>query len=207
MARRTKEEAQATRSHLLDTAERLFEQRGVSGTSLHEIAKAAGLTRGAIYWHFTDKADLFNAMMERATLPLEEAGNVCGFDNPEMTLTLTQMRAGFRNALKRIVADPQMRRVFEIASHKVEYVAEMHAVRDRHLNVRNACVADVERVLKAALRRGELAPRMPARAAAIGVHALLDGLIHNWMLEPADFDLVKVGMQALDAYFAGLAPA
>jgi TetR/AcrR family transcriptional regulator, acrAB operon repressor len=205
MARRTKEEAQATRSLLLDTAERLFEQRGVSGTSLHEIAKAAGLTRGAIYWHFTDKADLFNAMMERATLPLEEAGNVCGFDSPEMTLT--QMRAGFRNVLKRIVADPQMRRVFEIASHKVEYVAEMRAVRERHLNVRNACVADVERVLKAALQRGELAPRTPARTAAIGVHALLDGLIHNWMLEPADFDLVKVGMQALDAYFAGLAPA
>ena len=41
MARRTKEEALATRSHILDTAERVFEERGVSGTSLNEIAKAA----------------------------------------------------------------------------------------------------------------------------------------------------------------------
>ena len=63
MARRTKQEAQATRSHILDTAELVFEQRGVSGTSLGEIAKAAGLTRGAIYWHFKDKADLFNACL------------------------------------------------------------------------------------------------------------------------------------------------
>ena len=203
MVRRTKEEAQATRSHILDTAERVFERRGVSGTSLHEIAKAAGLTRGAIYWHFADKADLFNAMMERATMPLEEARGMRGFDAAE--LSLAQMRNGFRNVLKRIVADPQMRRVFEIAIHKVEYVDEMRAVRERHLRVRSDCLADVERTLKAAVRRGELAQRMPARAAAIGLHALLDGLIQNWMLDPTGFDLVKVGPQALDAYLAGLA--
>jgi TetR/AcrR family transcriptional regulator, acrAB operon repressor len=201
MARRTKEEAQATRSHILDTAELVFEQRGVSGTSLHEIAKAAGLTRGAIYWHFEDKADLFNAMMGRATMPLEE-GDVCGFDGADKTLA--DMRRGFREVLERIVADPQMRRVFEIATHKVEYVGEMLAVRERHLSVRKECLVDVERALKAAIRRGELARRMPARAAAIGLHALLDGLIQNWMLDPRGFDLVKVGAQALDAYLAGL---
>jgi TetR/AcrR family transcriptional regulator, acrAB operon repressor len=202
MARRTKEAAQATRSHILDTAELVFEQRGVSGTSLHEIAKAAGLTRGAIYWHFEDKADLFNAMMERATMPLEEGG-VCGFDGADKTIA--DMRRGFREVLKRIVADPQMRRVFEIATHKVEYVDEMLAVRERHLSVRNECLADVERALRAAIRRGELARRMPTRAAAIGLHALLDGLIKNWMLDPSGFDLVKVGARALDAYLAGLA--
>ena len=203
MARRTKEEAQATRSHILDTAELVFEQHGVSGTSLHEIAKAAGLTRGAIYWHFTDKADLFNAMIERATMPLEEIGSVCGFGG--IDVSLAQMRDGFRDVLKRIVTDPQMRRVFAIAIHKVEYVDEMRAVRERHLQVRSDCLVDVERTLKAAFKRGELSRRMPARAAAIGLHALLDGLIQNWMLDPAGFDLVKVGPQALDAYLAGLA--
>ncbi|MEP6873525.1 MAG: TetR family transcriptional regulator [Burkholderiales bacterium] len=202
MARRTKEEAQATRSLILDTAELVFEQRGVSGTSLHEIAKAAGLTRGAIYWHFKDKADLFNAMMERATMPLEESG-VCGFGTADETLA--GMRRGLREVLKRIVADPKMRRVFEIATHKVEYVGELLAVRERHLSVRDECLVDVERVLKAATQRGELARRIPARAAAIGLHALLDGLIRNWMLDPSGFDLVKVGVQALDAYLAGLA--
>jgi TetR/AcrR family acrAB operon transcriptional repressor len=204
MARHTKLEAQATRSHILDTAELVFEQHGVSGTSLHEIAKAAGLTRGAIYWHFKDKADLFNAMMERATLPLEETDSVCGFKEAE--LTVAQMRDGFVTVLKRVVGDPQMRRVFEIATHKVEYVGEMLAVRERHMGVRDGCLADIERALKLALRRGELQRRMPARAAAIGLHALLDGLIQNWMLDPTAFDLVRVGRQALDAYLASMAP-
>ena len=202
MARRTKQEAQATRSHILDTAELVFEQRGVSGTSLHEIAKAAGVTRGAIYWHFEDKADLFNAMMERATMPLEEGG-VCGFEKND--LTLAQMRDGFVAVLRQVVADPQMKRVFGIATHKVEYIGEMDAVRERHLSIRNGCLADVERTLRQAMKRGELSRRMPARAAAVGLHALLDGLLQNWMLDPTGFNLVKVGTQVLDAYLAGLA--
>ena len=76
MARRTKADAQATRSALLDAAEQLFQTHGVSRTSLNHIAVAAGTTRGAIYWHFKDKADLFNAMMDRVTLPLEQTLNV-----------------------------------------------------------------------------------------------------------------------------------
>ncbi|MEO8058803.1 MAG: TetR family transcriptional regulator [Burkholderiales bacterium] len=203
MARRTKQEAQATRSHILDTAELVFEQRGVSGTSLHEIAKAAGVTRGAIYWHFKDKADLFNAMMERATMPLEEGGGVCGFEHSE--LSLAQMRDGFVAVLRQVVADPQMKRVFGIATHKVEYIGEMDAVRERHLGIRNACLADVERTLKQSMKRGEISRRIPARAAAVGLHALLDGLLQNWMLDPNGFNLVKVGTQVLDTYFAGMA--
>ena len=204
MARRTKDEAQATRSHILDTAERVFDRHGVSGTSLHEIAKAAGLTRGAIYWHFDDKADLFNAMMERATMPLEEIGRLRSAGGT--AATMRELRDGFVNVLKRVVADVQMTRVFGIATHKVEYSGEMAAVRERHLRVRNECLADLERTLKAAVRRGELPSRraLPARAAAVGLHALLDGLLQNWMLDPGGFDLVRVGSRALDAYLGGL---
>ena len=203
MVRRTKQEAQATRSHILDTAELVFEQRGVSGTSLHEIAKAAGVTRGAIYWHFEDKADLFNAMMERATMPLEEGGGVRGFEKSDQTLA--QMRDGLVAVLRQVVTDPQMKRVFGIATHKVEYIGEMEAVRERHLSIRNGCLADVERTLKQAMKHGEISRRMPARAAAVGLHALLDGLLQNWMLDPTGFNLVKVGTQVLNTYFAGLA--
>ena len=47
MARRTKEEAQATRVQILDAAERVFHAQGVSRASLAEVAKAAGVSRGA----------------------------------------------------------------------------------------------------------------------------------------------------------------
>jgi len=62
MARKTKLEALETRERLLDAGEVVFRQRGVTRTSLAEIAAAAGVTRGAVYWHFKDKAALFHAM-------------------------------------------------------------------------------------------------------------------------------------------------
>lgn len=202
MARRTKEEAQATRNHILDTAELVFEQRGVSHTTLQDIAAAAGVTRGAIYWHFRDKAEVFNAMMERVTLPMEEA--VHRSADPTLAEPLAQVRSSFIDALRKTVNDPQARRVFGIATHKVEYVGELQAVRERHLNVRNECLARVEQGLRLAARRGQLSRKIPARSAALGLHALIDGLIQNWMLDPQAFDLAKVGRQVLDAYLDSL---
>ena len=203
MARRTKEEAQATRNLILDTAEVVFHERGVSRSSLNDIAQAAGLTRGAIYWHFQDKADLFNAMMVRVTLPLEDTARRS--DDPALDDPLAYMRDNFTRALRLTVNDPQVRRVFEIATHKVEYVGELQAVRDRHLATRDECLLHGQRGITLAMRRGLLPRRIPARAAALGLHALIDGLIQNWMLDPEAFDLVKVGRQVLDTYLAGLA--
>ena len=204
MARRTKEEAQATRDHLLDTAELVFLQRGVSRTSLNELAAAAGVSRGAIYWHFQDKADLFNAMMERVTLPLEEA--ISRTADPATTDPLAEVRRNLMDALRLTATDPQVRRVFEIATHKVEYVDELSGVRDRHLGMRDQCLVQVQQALSRAMRRGQIGRQVPARSAAIGLHALIDGLIQNWLLDQTAFDLVKVGKQVIDAYLAGLAP-
>lgn len=202
MVRRTKEEAQATRNRILDTAEMVFQQHGVSHTTLQEIAAEAGVTRGAIYWHFRDKAELFNAMIQRVTLPLEQDAKAS--DDSLLHEPLEHVRRNFTAALHKTVSDPQVRRVFEIATHKVEYVGELQAVRDRHLATRNDCLAHVERGLKLAAKRGQLTRKIPARSAALGLHALIDGLIQNWMLDPDAFDLVKVGRQVLDAYLDSL---
>ena len=204
MVRRTKADALATRNSLLDAAEHLFQARGVSRTSLNDIATAAGTTRGAIYWHFKDKADLFNAMMERVTLPLEgtlaSTARTAGITaNP-----LLSLRDSMMNALSQTATDEQTRRVFEVATHKVEYVTEMQAVRDRHLQVRNECMAMTEEALREAVRREDLQLTMPVATAALGLHVIIDGLIQNWLLDPEAFDLVKSGRHTMDAFLLGL---
>lgn len=201
MVRRTKEEALATRHRLLDAAEHVFQARGVSRTTLGDIAKAAGTTRGAVYWHFKDKADLFNAMMERVTLPMEQS--VCRIDLGEQD-PIEDIRHSMREALRQVVEDPQVRRVFDIATHKVEYVDEMNAVRARHLSARNECQGHLSRGLREAARRRGIRLPVPAATAAHGLHALVDGLIQNWLLEPGAFDLVSTGMRTLDIFLEGL---
>ena len=202
MARRTKEDALTTRHHLLDAAEVLFQLRGVSRTSLNDIAKQAGASRGAIYWHFQDKADLFNAMMERVTLPLEQA-----FENIGLALEsppLEQIRRAMHQALHRIATDDQTRRVLEVATQKVEYIDELKAVRSRHIRVRSEFLAHVEQGLNRSAESQALSLPVPPAIAAQGLHALVDGLIQNWLLDPHAFDLIDEGHKVVNVYLTGL---
>ncbi len=208
MARRTKEDTLATRNKLLDSAEYLFQSKGVSRTSLQDIARRAGATRGAVYWHFTDKADLFNAMIERVTLPLEAAffdeAALCPNSSSDDVDALLNIRRATIEALGRIVNDAQTRRVFEVATQKVEYVNELHTVRLRHLAIRQSFVSRFEQSIENAAQRDSVLLPMPAALAARGFHALIDGLIQNWLLDQNAFDLLDVGQRAMNIYLKGL---
>ncbi len=202
MVRRTKEEAQATRERLLDAAEMLFQAQGVSRTTLQQIAQAADATRGAVYWHFKDKADLFNAMMDRVTLPLEAANRAdiaAAGDRP-----LAAMERSLLDALRVIVTDPQVRRVFDIATRKVEYTDEMESVRRRHLASRQAFLTGFEQALRDAARIDGRKLPIPVGTAALGLHGLVAGLIEDWLLDPAAFDLVTAGKRVFHVYLSGL---
>lgn len=200
--RRTKEDALLTREKLLDAAERLFAEHGVSHTSLQDIAAAAGLTRGAVYWHFKDKGDVFNAMMDRAVLPMEEA-------LAELTVSpgedpLEQVRHALIGALKLIAEDERTRRVFDIATRKAEFVDELSSVRERHLAVHLRCRKHIEGAVRLAQSRQLIGPKPSARCVAVSLTATVHGLIDLWMLDPTLFPLVKAGRQAFDLYLAGL---
>ncbi len=202
MARCTKEEALVTRHRLLDAAELVFSDKGVSRTSLHDIAEAAGVSRGAIYWHFKNKADLFNAMMERTTLPLEDSLHQIGHDSESDPLH--ELQRAILDAMRKIATDERTRRVFEVAILKVEYVEELQAVKARHLQCYVEGVGQMERSLReAALRRAQPLQVSPSMAAQ-GLHALVVGLIHTWLLAPEAFELVPVADMAVSTFLAGL---
>ncbi|MEY4592741.1 MAG: hypothetical protein RIR18_1636, partial [Pseudomonadota bacterium] len=76
MVRKTKEEAEKTRQQIIAAARNVFHEHGVSNASLSQVAVAAGVTRGAVYWHFEDKAALFYALHQETFQPLLERGDV-----------------------------------------------------------------------------------------------------------------------------------
>ena len=202
MARRTKEDAIATRNSLIDAAEGVFCEKGVARASLSDIAQAAGATRGGIYWHFKDKVDLFGAMMDRVTLPLEQ-----GFGALEESTCpdpVERLRAVLALVLHGVASDERTRRVFEIALYKVEYVGELIGVRDRHIAASDGFTNQLARDFELAARAQCVVLPMTPVEAAVGLHALFDGLIRNWILGGGAFDLERVGRVGTDAFLVGL---
>ena len=202
MARRTKQDADATRSRLLDAAELVFYEKGVSRASLNDIACAAGLTRGAIYWHFKDKGDLFNAMMDRVTSPLQEAS--CESSAMGCVSPLQRLRERVELVQRSIATDERMWRVFEIALFRVEYVDEMAVARDRHIEGCTTFQAKLELDLQAAAAHEGVTLAQGSLAAVIGLRAVFEGLMHSWLLNKDQFDLVAVSRVAVDTYLNGL---
>ncbi|BAU72964.1 Transcription repressor of multidrug efflux pump acrAB operon, TetR (AcrR) family [Metapseudomonas furukawaii] len=172
---------------ILDATERVFHEKGVSRASLAEIATAAGVSRGAIYWHFENKTDLFQAMLERIRLPLEELARASEReDEPD---PLGRMHQLLVRLLKRVELDPQSRRIHEILRYKVEYTEELG---DLHRRMREQSIECDQRIAKAlsnAVSRGQLPAGLDCRLAAVSVHAYMEGIQTNWLLAPDGYSL------------------
>jgi AcrR family transcriptional regulator len=102
------ERSQATRGALVEAARRLFAERGFSGVGTEEIVRAAGVTRGALYHHFADKRELFEAVYEQLEEELTEriaTGALEAADSP-----LAAMRAGAQMFLE-ACTEPEAQRI------------------------------------------------------------------------------------------------
>ena len=97
-----------------------------------------------------------------------------------------------------------MRRVFEIATLKVEYAGDLQVLRERRVTAREACMDDLERLFGLAAAQGQIGRRLTPRVAARGLIAMVDGLMINWLLDPQAYDLQEVGGQMMDTYLQGL---
>ena len=202
MVRRTKEDAQETRNRILDTAVEVFNRQGVAETSLNDIAREAGVTRGAIYWHFANKVAMFDAMIERLLCPLL-------FNSADRDARLEADPLGFiRSAadefIGKMLSDTSFRRVFEIFWHKCEYIGEMAALRDSHLEEGENHIDLIQRAFALAQEQGQMDRRLTPHQATIGFIGLVDGLLFNWTRKPGMFPLASYAPGILDAWFAGL---
>ena len=204
MARRTKEEALETREQLLDAAERVFLERGVGHASLAEVADAAGVTRGAVYHHFDSKAALFEAMVERAEMPIDAAfeSAAASDDDP-----LDSLGKRALNALLQLASSSRVRRVFEVVFLRCEYTDELATVEQRHLREREQCLYLCGSLLDKAVELGQLPRDTDTRMASHLLYALIGGLMRDWVQAPKSFDLKAAAPQLIDLFMAGLRAA
>ncbi|AVF35550.1 multidrug efflux transporter transcriptional repressor AcrR [Rahnella sikkimica] len=198
MARKTKSQALETRQHILDAAVREFSARGVSSTSLTDIANAAGVTRGAIYWHFRNKVELFNAIWEayESQIKVLELEYQTKFPNNPLRI----LREILIYILVATVTDPQRKSLMEIIFHKCEFVGEMTSVHEARKSLYIEGYGKIERILERCIKEKQLPAVLDTRQAAVILRAYLTGLMENWLFIPESFDLQKNAERFVDTY-------
>lgn len=189
MARKTKQQALVTRQHILDVALRLFSQQGVSSTSLVEIAKAAGVTRGAIYWHFKNKSDLFSEIWELSESNIGELEIEYQAKFPDDPLSV--LREILVYLLEATVTEERRRLLMEIIFHKCEFVGEMVVVQQAQRSLCLESYDRIEQTLMHCINSQMLPENLNTRRAAILMRSYISGIMENWLFAPKSFDLKK----------------
>lgn len=202
MARKTREGAAATREALLDAAESVFRVKGVANATLADVAQAAGLTRGAVYWHFRDKGEMLAAMCERASLPMEAMIACCG-SNLKLT-PLAILRNNAVQGLTRLARDSRTQAVFDVVSNNCEATDELAPLNDRRRLNDEGCRQHVLGLLGRAVDEGALPPDTDLAMAAEICKAFMLGVMHAWVQNPQAYDLERSAHQMIDTLLAGL---
>ncbi|OHX12342.1 TetR family transcriptional regulator [Chromobacterium sphagni] len=181
MVRKTREEAEQTRQQLLDAAEQLFSEHGVSRTSLAEIATAAGLTRGAVYWHFQNKLDLYRAMMDRVSAPFDELR-----EQLLQSAGADPARALWDHSHKLLVLvaeNAQVRRILLILFMRSEHVGELAPIHDECVAHMHEARGLLGQVVMAAMDRGQALPGIDPDDVAVVLQSLHEGLMSRLLVE------------------------
>lgn len=200
MVRRTKEESEQTRQALLDAAEHVFMDKGVAAASLEDIARHAGLTRGAIYWHFKNKSALFDAMHERVKLPMDEMLDRAIIDNDP----LNALKDLCIFALQNMVREERVKRVYTILMFKCEQACTNVSNQTRQKRKREEIIGRSTKIFTSARNKNMLRNDISPNAAAITLHAYMAGIMADYLSYPSGYDLMSMAPVMLDVFFKGL---
>ncbi len=208
MGRRSKQDASATREQLLDAAEQLFIQNGLERTSLQQIACAAGLTRGAVYWHFADKLALVEALLARVDAPLRQAlaaaaQQIAGVAADRAADPLSALRRLALAPFELIDRDASAKRVFTIMLHCGEFVGELAPLARYHQRNWEDWTGNMARLFEAAQAGRMLAEGTVAADCALALLSLVDGLLRRRTLRDGQAPTPQAVAAAIDALIEG----
>ncbi|AOF89072.1 TetR family transcriptional regulator [Sinorhizobium sp. RAC02] len=197
--RRTKAEAKETRQQILLAAEKVFYEKGVAHASMEDVARAAGVTRGAIYWHFANRADLVLELYNSLPMPQEELiARELEAENADVFGVLE--RVG-REWLEMLATDEHRQRILSILL-RCDNTGEFAVISERQNDIDDEHMQALEAAFLKAQGQGKLGGAWTPRSAASTLRWVIKGLCSEWLLFGRRFDIASEGKDALHRLFA-----
>ncbi|WP_022728006.1 TetR family transcriptional regulator [Fodinicurvata sediminis] len=200
MARRTKEEAEETRQKIISAAENVFYERGVAHTTLDMIAREAGVTRGAIYWHFKNKLHLFTEMHERVNLPMREMFfRVIQEGNREDNLY--ELENFCIESLTSVHEDERLRKVYTVILLKCEKSSSMEALSERNRQTRQELTTALTSFFDRLLAQGQIRSSVSGSILALAFHSYMIGIFTDYLSAPESYSMPEDARALMRVFF------
>jgi AcrR family transcriptional regulator len=199
--KRTKEEAAVTRVAVLKAALSVFSAKGYAAATLDDVAKVAKVTRGAIYWHFKSKADLYNTLTQELSA---RGASVVQQALAEGGTLLEILRRIFVRQCALIEDDKDARAVMELALFKTGRDPELRTGRKKQIEEGTALIAGITEAMQAGIMQGILRNDMDPADMARAFIAFENGAIQQWLASPKSFSLKTSAEAFADILIAGL---
>lgn len=195
--RKTKTEAQKTRQHLLDAALEVFWCDGVTRASLQAIAQEAGVTRGALYWHFKNKEDLFETLFEQQYADFFAAFNDQTLrDNQDVW---THLQHNLTAMFETLATRESKQKFCNVMFSKCEQTAGNETITELACRYHRLFQKQITYALQLSREQGRLPENTDIELAAIYLESSLVGLIKIWIDEPERFDLIAKSKRVIAA--------
>ncbi len=201
--RRTKEEAEATRKAILDTALVEFAEKGYSATKLQDIAKKAGVTRGAIYWHFENKADLYLKLQDE----------ISGETNAVIQEAIDE-GGTFQDIIKRVLVrsleymerSERFRSFMQLLYTKIEMSPELEAGWKRNVEEGETTLQGLIKIFELARQKGQIKQNVDPKELAFTFLALQNGAATLRILLDDTYSLSEMADGIADILLHGVTP-
>ena len=186
MARKTKEEAEKTRQALLASAFKVFNEKGYAKTTLQDIAEDSGVTRGAVYWHFKNKTDLFEKLFDYAFLPVRDLL----FSKFEEDLPPREMIDGLMRVwIEHAGRNDNFRAAFGIMFNKTEWSEELMPFKLKFRDYEYKFIQRTEKIIAEGQREGTFRDDIKPEVAAAQYFSILLGLAQYSQFFPEEVDI------------------
>lgn len=199
--RRSKEDTAQTRQDLLEAALEVFSTKGYTASTLEDIAKAANVTRGALYHHFSGKAELYNTLLEQAA---DRPAQVVQSAVAEGGTFLEVMRRVFVRQITLIQSDATYRATAELVMFKLEPNAELEAANEMLVSGRQTTLEMLTQSFAQGVELGVIRTDLEPVEIARAFLALQIGLFHVWSTPPQGFDLERSANALAKVLIAGI---
>lgn len=187
--RRTKAQAAETRDQILASAEILFLEEGYESVSLEKIAVHAGVTRGAVHWHFKNKQGLLAALEHEAQQPFIRLADRLAQETTADPLKLLEELVD--EMFQNLHSNPRLAGIIRTVMRLDIALADTNSTeggifrREVHNSLR--------RIFHSVEEQNRLPEGWSAASAASVFTAALVGMVGEWALGRTDFNLVPDG--------------